>query len=588
MLADAAHEAMSLTRLTDKEDVQTERLCAEVEAFEKRILMLFGAGQAVSLGFTQHVLETLKKRPVLIYCQGQPKMIGRRGGVDRNIVAACMKRMKCWVRLARDVLGSEFPNFNVFTAFSVFQLPKTGAVLDMEDQGLRDKLRRLAGFFRVRLETLKNEFADYFQLACVFRGRNGGSCRGALRAGFQAHPVHALRPVLAAWIGWSCSSSGVEQNFANLRSLLSAQCGGLSDGRVDDILLLSTSVCSSDELDQACSRAQDLWLQYFGQTRLVEDKVRVRRKSDKAQNVTSEAGWLRRRVAVVKAAAQRWLRGKRDAPARAQLLQDTEHAWDEGLQKESEHQQKKRFWRLVQADKTGLVLPADRGNNQVYLEKKRVVEKNLRASQRQNDREAKRRRSVLEAPVRPRFVTPRGPLHVDSSLTARMQHAVSAALPMIDVCRDRTEATHFVVPDVTAPSQRTEWACALLGGCISDAAWITSRGRSGFCLQYRAATTGNTRRQVWVSPAWCERHAGLFRILEAALQRQNSKWRLIEGNFLDVRSILQGPAPGRNSLRALVTPGDKQRHQILRESSQCLLLQEFLDQSKIIESTCMF
>ena len=224
--------------------------------------------------------------------------------------------------------------------------------------------------------------------------------------------------------------------------------------------------------------------------------MRIRRKSDSAQNVNSEAAWLRKRGAAIKAAAQRWLRRRLDAPVRAQLEADTAAAWGDDLQKESEQQQKKRFLRLVQADKAGLALPVDRGNREVFLEKKQVLEKRQEASHRRNDREAKRRRSILEAPVRPRFRVPAGPVHVDSSLTARKRQAVCAALRGIDVCRDRTDATQFIVPDVTAPSQRTQWACVLLGGRICDPAWVTTRGRSGFCLQYRAATA-QSRRQVW-------------------------------------------------------------------------------------------
>ena len=108
MLADAAHEAMVITRFVDKEDCRTEDIAWELEAFTAKVTMLFTDRGCVNHGFTAWALKQLKV-PMLIYHQGTPKLIGRNGGVRPEMITRCMDRMACWVKLCGEVIQAEFP-----------------------------------------------------------------------------------------------------------------------------------------------------------------------------------------------------------------------------------------------------------------------------------------------------------------------------------------------------------------------------------------------------------------------------------------------------------------------------------------------
>jgi len=109
MLADVAYEAMAVTRLMDREAMKSEDASLELEAFMRKITMLFVDGHVTEHGFTAWVLEQMRK-PLLIYHEGAPKLLGRRDGVLPIVIKRCLGHMWCWVRLCFDVLRAEFPH----------------------------------------------------------------------------------------------------------------------------------------------------------------------------------------------------------------------------------------------------------------------------------------------------------------------------------------------------------------------------------------------------------------------------------------------------------------------------------------------
>ena len=85
--------------------------------------------------------------------------------------------------------------------------------------------------------------------------------RAAQRA---AHPTGALLPALQAWIGWSFSSSGVEQDFSTVRGLLTPQGReSAADWYVADLL----SICAPSSGGNDVRQARIIWADFFGRSR---------------------------------------------------------------------------------------------------------------------------------------------------------------------------------------------------------------------------------------------------------------------------------------------------------------------------------
>ena len=133
--------------------------------------MMFSNKEVLNLGYTAWCLQQLR-RPMLIFVEGQPTMLGKRGGVERRLIDACLVRMQCWVRLCKEVVAAEFPNFMVFCAFSVFQLPSARHEGQARDELVSsDHLKRLAQFFEVPEMAFKQQFLDFYNLASMYKGR---------------------------------------------------------------------------------------------------------------------------------------------------------------------------------------------------------------------------------------------------------------------------------------------------------------------------------------------------------------------------------------------------------------------------------
>ena len=93
-----------------------------MEAFLSKLHMLFVDGHCSRHGFTQWALTTMRW-PLLLYVGNKPICIGKRGGVDADILARATGRMACWARLCKEVVQAEYPHFHLFAAFGAFRLP---------------------------------------------------------------------------------------------------------------------------------------------------------------------------------------------------------------------------------------------------------------------------------------------------------------------------------------------------------------------------------------------------------------------------------------------------------------------------------
>ena len=122
MMADAGADSLELTRFVDSESCAAEDVMWEVDMFLHKITMLYVDGAVEGNNtYTEWALAMLR-HPVLVFANKEAKMIGMSSGVPRNTIARCLGRMCCWVKLAKAVAETEFPEFRAVVAFRVFSL----------------------------------------------------------------------------------------------------------------------------------------------------------------------------------------------------------------------------------------------------------------------------------------------------------------------------------------------------------------------------------------------------------------------------------------------------------------------------------
>ena len=130
MLADAGEENLQLVRKLDSEKTTSGSLAAEMQNFVMKLEVLFMNGAVLKSGYTAHVLELLE-RPRTLYINELAKTLG---GLPRarlaSIVCSCLKRFAAWVQLAKDVVATEFPAFELLQTLSVLHFPGRPSKLD--------------------------------------------------------------------------------------------------------------------------------------------------------------------------------------------------------------------------------------------------------------------------------------------------------------------------------------------------------------------------------------------------------------------------------------------------------------------------
>jgi len=121
MLADAMDEGLCLVRLVDNEDVDPAEIAGYVRNFVARIKSLFCEGACFDeFGYTKHCVDTLADGSLVIFDRyGEPQRLRAPTAGEKQ---RCLQRMKNWVKLALEVVETEFPNYSLICAFEIFDL----------------------------------------------------------------------------------------------------------------------------------------------------------------------------------------------------------------------------------------------------------------------------------------------------------------------------------------------------------------------------------------------------------------------------------------------------------------------------------
>ncbi len=146
-------------------------------------------------------------------------------------------------------------------------------------------------------------------MACAAKQCNvGGDCGDAWRKAIanvnankakrpeQAHTAAVLTIAMEPWVGWSCSTSGVEQNLAMLKALQSEHSKCLHDHALLDLMTICCDRLSTTEEEEIISRAQSLWSQHYGFSRQGSRQKVARKQVAATVSGVSEKKWLQRRT----------------------------------------------------------------------------------------------------------------------------------------------------------------------------------------------------------------------------------------------------------------------------------------------------
>ena len=540
MLADAGDESACLVRHRDVDLSDSSEVSYWVAAYVRRCQFLFLEGGCLQTGFTQVILQILRK-PVVYVVRGTSLQCGSQAGATAADAEWALSHMKSWFRLAVQVLRSEFPEFTVLAAFSVFRLAqddlrgrhKGDSVVQSGDADEVEKLETLAATFRMDPQTLAGQFLRVRRVAqAVSRPARLGGDRESWRAAVLRFPKKQVREVatcVKAWLGWEPGSGGIERAFAQYHAFFAAaRRTKISRQREQDVLTLITDY-NSKQVDAVVVKAIEIWTAAFFNVRGNRNRTYVvagpRRRVELGKPTLNQFFAKRRRtvealtkssgVAVVSA---------------AELRSATATAWTPAMTAEEDHQKNKRAHRLVEACAQGSTPPARLLNGMSPEEIVDLYTANEGRLQKDRDGREMKKRAVF-APRAHRALQGKAVKWLPPGAAAGASRACLDAIQEMHLTNAATVRTADLVAvlDLRDFQGLAKWEVYLRGGSVCQAEYLASRGASGACLTFKPATRAR-RWQLWTSAAWVAQQPREFLLLQQAAGDPGSKWTWFVGN----------------------------------------------------------
>lgn len=422
MAADACAISNDYTRECDQEGTDIAQLNLRAHQFISSARALFVERQVCTLpSFTKDFLS--RKEPVLVQLDGfvlevraTPADVEKAFQVMQDLLFGLHSQdskhffhwliqfylivlrfelvsvLQEWTALAEEVVAHEIPSWHLFAAFEVFHLPDSKESRKLNGEDLERNLQRLAQAFHVSTDQLKREFTQMQPIAAALKKSASHSNREAwrqavLRVGrrspAQANTTGALRTVLASYLAWTASSSGVEQLFSTLKASPTEQ--SKSSGAVLDTdrrTAVAMGDCQVREAKVAAEIVSEARRLYCTLLRSGISRTNTQQRFDKGRTSTtgrkgSHAQWDRDRKESLATA----LKDLTTPPRAATAPMRTESAV-----KERDLQRSKAFKRKAEALTDGLLLP-DEVTPALECAAKKMVKNN-----KQNDRQRKKKR----------------------------------------------------------------------------------------------------------------------------------------------------------------------------------------------------
>ena len=547
MIADAADEALLVTRLFDTEDCDSATTLDDLGNFKKRIHVLFGesTGCFHMQGYTHFACDYLASGPHPIKIRGS--IAGYMSTVSEHVKQRCIARMRNWIDLCSMVINAEFPDFELVSAFSVFNLAsqvrsgRRRGNVDEEQRAVQHRaLERLALAFSVNADALKHQFFDHIDLAqqryIAARCSNMDAWVSVVSQPRRNHAVNVLRQILCRYMALGVSTSGVEHTFAVAKREL-AHRAGTEDMDFAILKVLEKSDHDPASISRVIGSAREIWATIHGVSRTtgrhkfphgskssshcdLEHPV-IKADCDLEKPViNSVADFLRNRRHIVSEAADA-MSGA--APVDVRIA----HAWTAKHDKEARFQTDKRKKRKIEQLAFCTVLD-DEADDDLLREAAAAGHK-----QRKLDEAAWRARVRRDSYVEGQSVVTlehfRGKTAMVCSTCQSPGLAGSIERAGVRVCVDltRMDIEVIIVPTVNAESvgKKILWYAMLCGAYLVTPSFFTDRGSVRYGVaKYDAAT--DFWRRVFITSSFAETHPKLSVIIRSvSAQRVGSKWR---------------------------------------------------------------
>ena len=321
------------------------------------------------------------------------------------------------------------------------------------------------------------------------------------RVASLTHPSDCIRRALQQYVAFGMSSSGVEQAFSKASWFISSRRQHARPMTEEYLFKLACDLPLHKKAEVSLL-ARKVWADCFGEARTWTGR-RIDKGLKRPRDASSKPGWteadfIRKRRAASSDAAH----AIDDAGDFADAFETPdETGWNQKLEAEMKHQQKKHHSRRIQALSEGALLPEEK--SAALQSQANEVEARRCKDHFTRTRKAARHSMALEgasAAATKRAI--RGlPAHIDESFRGErreglLQDLREASLNPVD---SRTSAKVFVLNKLSEASQRTRWAAAVCGGFLVHANFLT-RGM-GPVIKYKAAAVGMPRT-IYVSEQW--------------------------------------------------------------------------------------
>ncbi|CAK9104835.1 unnamed protein product [Durusdinium trenchii] len=542
MIADAGDEGSQLCRSFDRELPASEDLANEIATFITRISHLFALDEPVCVltGYTHHMITLLSEREILLpTLDGKSvRSLGGPGSITAELVVQCLKRMQTWVRLAKMVIQHEFPEWDLVSAFQLFNV--TGGKKLLSTQTQETHINRISKFFDLDVMQFRTQFYDLAALARVHAQNASCDSFSAWQAIIKQvlsskkrrdqHPCDAVQVALSRWAAWSPSSSGVEQSFGHLTHFATARQSHASEACECNEAVLLLDHCEDLE-EQQIALARKVWAQIYPSPRTHKkprlDKGISRSSSPLSQSLMTETTWIRNR--------RKDVDDHVSARHSDEILDDdgTDSCWGNTHEKEAKLQAEGRLKRKVQALRDGVLLPSEADQElEDYIQRMKVP---LAANQLTT--KEKNKNILYAGPKRPSFLDEdTGGRHVMAFVCQGAGTAAQKARDLgMQIVHDPGLANIILaksfksIPEIVL-------LCAVLRGCyIMDAAALDGCARSLCC---KLCPTTQLKRKVWVSADFKEENNAIYTMLRHVVDECTIKpgWHWLDS----VDECLQG------------------------------------------------
>ncbi|CAE7557490.1 ngoBVM, partial [Symbiodinium necroappetens] len=484
LAADAATTVLDFTRFADDESVDIAELNSRAGFFVRQVHAQFIDGQVWTLPTcAKTCVEVLTGSAIVVMHGGTARKL--------RLTSACrtwaLDVLKDWTSATEAVLKAEFPSWHLFACFECFNLQGVNARLQLRSAAVKQHLAKLSQAFGVNASDLESEYSNLLPIACGLMEQSSLDNRSAWRQalertqGKKAYQVTALRTVLAAYVAWSCSTSGVEQSF----SVLKRSPAELASARIDTDRRLATVMGCRDlhknpaRQDALVESARRIYASTTQSQKPARKITKIRFDKGVAKKISegSEAEWLRKRSAAVQEAAD----------GLATPAKRTKRELPESLEKEVNRQRQLAKVRKADAYLDGYLLPSEVTCTMAADVKDRL-QKNA-ANDRKRASEMTQKTALLGMATVTKSHDwalqglPPGPALLGrDNTTWKFQ---LAALGVDAFTEDLRQANLILVDDSTNIPRKQQVLAALRGGVLLSASILD--GKLGFRMQYRRA-----------------------------------------------------------------------------------------------------